>query len=522
MADFPPNIVDVLLDEEPTPQIKVYDHTTGPVLVEVNEGTVAPPAILYGAGPPADSYGSVGQFYVDTSAGVLYGPKRTTAVAQPPLLSMLTTAAPTGSSNGTARELGVRMRAARAGSISAVRFYRHPTSTQTTFVVRVWNGAGTQVATATLTNVTSSGWVRAPLGAPVSVAAGEFTVSYAVENAVNFSITTNAPVPAPVGELTHQLFVYNNTAPGLYPSTTSAHNYFADVEYTVETLWPYVLDPARPAQMDAYTVPGSYTWTKPAGAKTITVVMQGAGGGGGSGRRDAAGTVRWGGGGGAGGAYAQRTFAAADLPATVMVGVGAGGAGGTAATADATSGNPGATGGGVNFNATWVIGTAGGGGAGTATTGAAGTGGTLGAMPGGAGSNGSGAGALGYSFPNYPHGAFGGAGGGGIAATNVGGIGGSSLTRPEAPGYASVTGGATGTTGGDGATPAIAAQSPPYPFLPGSGGSGGGAGTGGVGGKGGDGARGGGGGGGGASLNGFASGAGGKGGDGYVQIITYF
>jgi len=43
------------------------------------------------------------------------------------------------------------------------------------------------------------------------------------------------------------------------------------------------------------------TWTKPAGARLIHLLMIGAGGGGGAGRRGAAGTDRFGGGGGAGG-----------------------------------------------------------------------------------------------------------------------------------------------------------------------------------------------------------------------------
>jgi hypothetical protein len=80
------------------------------------------------------------------------------------------------------------------------------------------------------------------------------------------------------------------------------------------------------------------TWSKTTGLRYLLARVQ-AGGGGGSGIQGTgtASTQSVGGGGGAGG-YAERLFAAADLPASAIVTVGAGGAGNTGA-AGGTGGN---------------------------------------------------------------------------------------------------------------------------------------------------------------------------------------
>ena len=110
----------------------------------------------------------------------------------------------------------------------------------------------------------------------------------------------------------------------------------------------------------AWTVPGSAgtvpqvnfyaagtTWTKPAGAQTVFATALGGGGGAGSGAAENSGTVSCGGGGGGGGMLAARQFAAADLPSSVTVTVGAGGAGGASVTSG--SGNAGSYGAGSSF-----------------------------------------------------------------------------------------------------------------------------------------------------------------------------
>src|SRR5215831_29028 len=82
--------------------------------------------------------------------------------------------------------------------------------------------------------------------------------------------------------------------------------------------------------VQSFTTPGSYTWTKPAGVTMVQVTCQGGGGGGGSGAGAALGVAANGGGGGASGCLSTLTFLATDLPSTLGVTVGAGGGGGAA------------------------------------------------------------------------------------------------------------------------------------------------------------------------------------------------
>ena len=89
-----------------------------------------------------------------------------------------------------------------------------------------------------------------------------------------------------------------------------------------------VVPPFVPAPtVEAFTSDG--TWTKPAGLLYAVVEVMGAGGGGGSAAGTGSGEGSCASGGGSGG-YARKVFAAADLPASCAVTVGAGGAGGTA------------------------------------------------------------------------------------------------------------------------------------------------------------------------------------------------
>jgi len=131
-------------------------------------------------------------------------------------------------------------------------------------------------------------------------------------------------------------------------------------------------------QKDVYTVAGSYTWTKPTGARTIRAIAIGAGGGAASGRSTA---TAAGGGGGGGGARADESFIASELGATLAVVVGAKGTGGAALAA----GNNGTAGTDSTLadtdHSSFVILRAGGGAGGTVLS-AASTGGAGGAVEG--------------------------------------------------------------------------------------------------------------------------------------------
>lgn len=267
------------------------------------------------------------------------------------------------------------------------------------------------------------------------------------------------------------------------------------------------------------TFTGSGTWTKPAGATWVQLLIVGAGGGGGSGRRGAAGTVRCGGGGGGPGAWLLVVLRASDMGTTWTVTVGAGGPGGAAVTADSTNGNPGTDGGLSEFYALGTMlaflcdGGLGGAG-GTATTGAAGAAGPRGTNVGGAGGAASTSGGTGGSavVSNTSLAPGGGGAGGGVTTGDVAGTGGRGAAGAL---YGSNAGGTGGGAGVAGAVPVSDG-------LVGRGGGGGGGNTTGAGGNGGNGSPyGGGGGGGGAVLNGNNSGAGGTGSPAVVVITTW-
>ena len=100
--------------------------------------------------------------------------------------------------------------------------------------------------------------------------------------------------------------------------------------------------------IDRQTFTASGTWTKPAGAKLVRVVMCGGGGGGASGNIQTSGPDT--GGAGGGGLIVEAFFAADEFDATEPVTVGAGGAGGPPVTATvATTGGSGVSGGHSSF-----------------------------------------------------------------------------------------------------------------------------------------------------------------------------
>jgi hypothetical protein len=285
----------------------------------------------------------------------------------------------------------------------------------------------------------------------------------------------------------------------------------------------------------AYTTPGTYTWTKPAGAKWVEIYMFGGGGGGGSGARVTTATQRGGGGGGSGGGFVIARMAASSLAATQTVVVGAGGTAGVSTVTNDSSGSAGGAGGNTTFSIFTAIGGGfGGGGGGSGAGGAAGTsrsgylhGSTISTFTpisaGGAGTSTTGSNGQTITA-NQAFSSSGGGGGAGAAAASIvsaaGGAGGSKTVQIATQSGAGATaGGAGGTTAGVSPTAGVSGLG-----LQG-GGTGGGGGayiTATAGQTGGAGASpGGGGGGGSVSDNGFASGAGGAGGAGVAYIITY-
>jgi hypothetical protein len=285
------------------------------------------------------------------------------------------------------------------------------------------------------------------------------------------------------------------------------------------------------ADIQEFTSTGTSTWTKPAGAKMVYVLMFGGGGGGGSGRKRSSGNLASaasaGGSGGAGG-RTELWIPASALGSTVTVTVGAGGTGGAAQTNNDTSGNAGLIGNNSSFGSFGLArgGTEGFGGL-TTSGGAGFGGGSLGEFSNGSSSytaNGATGGTgTGNDGPRGGYRPGGGGTGGGFSASSTtlraggaGGLGGSLLDSSTT---SSGGGGAGGNTSG--APNGSAGANASSYFVGGSGGGGGASGstTAGNGGTGGYPGGGGGSGGAGYTVN---SGAGGNGGNGYVRVVTFF
>jgi hypothetical protein len=303
-----------------------------------------------------------------------------------------------------------------------------------------------------------------------------------------------------------------------YEPTTGNSTYATGDVASLNTggIWTTVGGPGALPQVNYITATGVTSYTIPATAQTLDVLIIGGGAGGSSGALAAAGNAG-GGAGGGGGGVSRTQFSVAALTSPVSVTVGTGGAGGAAITSTG-AGASGVAGGTTAFGSyMW----AGGGKAssgGSATNSVAVTGGA-----GGVGMNVSGQAGSTVTAASTPTGptaqATGGGGaGGGVNSTAQNGAG---CTAP-ALGVSSnssaggVVGGATPTNGN-----APAAQGDTAP------GGGGGAAITGASTTAQNGAdaranSGGGGGGGGACSGGTSSGAGGAGGSGFALIIAYF
>lgn len=284
------------------------------------------------------------------------------------------------------------------------------------------------------------------------------------------------------------------------------------------------------AQANVQIFTSTDTWTKPAGAKLVQVILLGGGGGGGSGRKGAATSTRTGGGGGSGSARAEYSFPASILGSTETVTVGAGGTGGASQATNSSNGSSGNNGTATSFG-TWL----------KAVGGNAGTGGQAGSGVGGtavngfpqavgynsvAGASGSVSGGAGSTANATLFGPGGGGAGGGVNTSDAASNGGTgaAVNPSTSSGYnTTITGGTAGTVGAS-QNGGNGNASPTNSTIGGAGGGGGASSTTGNAGTGGNGGLyGAGGGGGGASVDSTGnSGAGGNGAAGIAIITTYF
>ncbi len=137
-------------------------------------------------------------------------------------------------------ELGVKFRSDTAGKIKGIRFYKGPANTGT-HTGTLWTASGVQLATATFTNETASGWQEVLFSSPVSIAANTtYIASYhTVAGRYSFDPAYFAAAGTTNGNL-HALQngedgpngVYKYAPGTIFPDNTfNAGNYWVDVVF---------------------------------------------------------------------------------------------------------------------------------------------------------------------------------------------------------------------------------------------------------------------------------------------------
>jgi WD40 repeat protein len=160
--------------------------------------------------------------------------------SQQPCSIWPSTATPTNpSENDTAAvELGVKFRSDVSGRITGIRFYKGSGNTGT-HVGTLWSSTGTQLARATFSGETASGWQQVTFATPVAVTANTVYVAsyhtdvgrYAADG--NFFATVgvdNAPLHALSNGVAAGNGVYRYSATPIFPNSNfQSTNYWVDV-----------------------------------------------------------------------------------------------------------------------------------------------------------------------------------------------------------------------------------------------------------------------------------------------------
>ena len=136
--------------------------------------------------------------------------------------------------DSAAYELGMKFQATSPGQITAIRYWRAANETGS-HTGRIWSATGTQLASATFSSETASGWQTATLSTPLQILAN---TTYVVSVNVNaYYVATDGGLASSVvnGTLSSVADGANGVFgnPGVFPSNSyESSNYFRDVAFT--------------------------------------------------------------------------------------------------------------------------------------------------------------------------------------------------------------------------------------------------------------------------------------------------
>ena len=142
----------------------------------------------------------------------------------------------------SATELGVAFRSDVAGNITGIRFYKGSGNTGT-HIGNLWTASGTNLATATFSGETASGWQQVNFATPVAIAANTIyiasyhtTTGYYSADAGYFSTSyDNAPLHAVQDGVGHSNGLYRYGASAFPNNTYASTNYWVDVVFSPTT-----------------------------------------------------------------------------------------------------------------------------------------------------------------------------------------------------------------------------------------------------------------------------------------------
>ncbi len=194
------------------------------------------------------------------------------AAAQPATIFGTATPATVDSGDGRSVELGVKFSSEAAGNITGIRFYKAATNTGT-HIGSLWTSTGTQLASATFTSETPSGWQQVNFSTPVAISANTTYVAGYFAPKGHYSDTSSGLTAAisspPLTALANSVSpngVYSYSTTSTFPTNSyRATNYWVDVEFEPEALTA----PGQPTNVTATAGPGSgavtVTWSAPTG-----------------------------------------------------------------------------------------------------------------------------------------------------------------------------------------------------------------------------------------------------------------
>jgi hypothetical protein len=135
--------------------------------------------------------------------------------------------------DGVAYELGMKFRATRAGTVSAIRFWKAASDTGA-HTGTIWSAAGAALASVNFTGETASGWQQQALAAPLAVQANTVYV-VSVSTTSRFAMTSGGLSAAVVsGDLSSVADGANGVfgSAGAFPTGSwNNGNYFRDIVY---------------------------------------------------------------------------------------------------------------------------------------------------------------------------------------------------------------------------------------------------------------------------------------------------